>query len=150
MNLLALLINTLLFIGKAPVAPGTIGSIFALIIWWLCNPIPTTFAIIFLILISFLSYYTISITLKHTNEKDPQYIVIDEAIGMWIALLSLGSYRNDIYYIFLAFILFRLLDILKPSIIYRVQLIPGPLGILLDDIIAGIITCLIIVGITTI
>ena len=150
MNSFALLINTFLFIGKAPVVPGTIGSIFALIIWWLCNPISITLVIIFLILISFLSYYTISITLKHTNEKDPQYIVIDEAIGMWIALLSLESYRNDIFYILLAFILFRLLDILKPSLIYRVQLIPGPLGILLDDIIAGIITYLIIVGITTI
>ena len=150
MNSFALLINTFLFIGKAPVAPGTIGSIFALIIWWLCNPISITLAIIFLILISFLSYYTISITLKHTNEKDPQYIVIDEAIGMWIALLSLEASRTDIYYILLAFMLFRSLDILKPSIIYRVQLIPGPRGILLDDIIAGVITYLIIVGIATI
>ena len=50
MNSFALLINTFLFIGKAPVAPGTIGSIFALIIWWLCDPISITLAIIFLIL----------------------------------------------------------------------------------------------------
>ena len=145
MNSFALLINTLLFIGKAPVAPGTIGSIFALIIWWLCNPISITLAIIFLILMSFLSYYTISITLEHTNEKDPQYIVIDEAIGMWIALLFLN---HNIFNMLFAFIIFRLLDIIKPSIIYRVQNFPGACGIILDDIIAGIITYLIIVGIT--
>ena len=148
MNSFALLINTFLFIGKIPVAPGTMGSIFALIIWWICAPIPAMIMVIFLILLSFISYYTITVTLKHTKEKDPQYIVIDEAIGMWIALLSIQSDNPSI--ILIAFILFRLLDILKPSIIYRVQFIPGSLGILLDDIIAGIITCLIIIGITSI
>ena len=147
MNSFALLINTFLFIGKIPAAPGTMGSISALIIWWFCHPIPIKVIIIFLILISLLSYYTISVTLKYSNEKDPQYIVIDEVIGMWIALLSLQPDKSNIYYICSAFILFRLLDIFKPSIIYRVQFIPGPIGILLDDIIAGIITYLIIIGI---
>ena len=148
MNSFALLINTCFFIGKIPVAPGTFGSIFALIAWYLFSFFSTQSIIILLIFIVVLSYYTISITLNHTNDKDPQYIVIDEAIGMWIALLAV--YPNDFFSFFLAFILFRLLDILKPSIIYRVQFFPGALGILFDDIIAGLITYLIITGIALI
>ena len=138
MNSFALLINTCFFSGKIPLAPGTFGSIFALIIWCLVPSFSAQSIIILLIFISVLSYYTISITLNHTDEKDPQYIVIDEAIGMWIALLAV--YPDDFFSLFLAFTLFRLLDILKPSIIYRVQSLPGASGILLDDIIAGLIT----------
>ena len=95
-----------------------------------------------------LSYYTISITLKNTDDKDPQYIVIDEALGMWISVLFIA--RNDFLNIFLAFICFRLLDIIKPSIIYRIQYIKGQWGILADDIIAGIFTCLVFMGITSV
>ena len=69
--------------------------------------------------------------MKLNNVKDPQYIVIDEVIGLWIALFFIPS--NDFINIILAFIIFRLLDILKPSIINRVQNIKGVSGVLLDD-----------------
>ena len=146
MNSFSLLINTCLFIGKIPIAPGTMGSFFALIIWFFLAPSVYSM-IICIILLTILSYYTISTTLLNEEEKDPQFIVIDEAIGIWIALICLPT--NNIFFISLAFILFRLLDILKPSIIFRSQFFPGALGVLLDDIISGIIVCLILLGITS-
>ena len=147
MKLFSSLINTCLFVGLSPLAPGTVGSIFALFVWWFFQP---SFAIliILIIIISLLSYFTILFELTNTNKKDPQYIVVDEAIGMWISVLFLST--NDYVYIIFALILFRLFDILKPSIINRVQNIKGPVGILFDDIIAGLMTCMIIAGISTI
>ena len=147
MNLFDSLINTFFLLGRVPVAPGTIGSIGALIVWFFI-PETSFFVMCYLILsIILLSYFTILDSLKNTDEKDPQHIVIDEVIGMWIALLPLGLHKDNTIIIFLAFILFRFFDIIKPSIIYRSQLIREPLGILMDDVIAGIITCLIIFGI---
>ena len=98
MNFLVSLINTCLFTGKIAKAPGTSGSIFALIIWWVFSPSISSMLIL-LVLITLLSYYTISIALKNTDDKDPQYIVIDEAIGMWISVLFIST--NDFLNIFL-------------------------------------------------
>ena len=130
--------------GKVPIAPGTIGSIFAVIVWFIFSPLLGSLSIILLFLIALLSYFTISFELRNTNEKDPQHIVIDEAIGMWISLLfiSPGNFTN----ITLAFIIFRLLDILKPSIIYYSQSLKEEYGILMDDILSGLITTLIIIN----
>ena len=147
MNLFPSLINTCLFTGKIPVAPGTAGSIFALMIWLSVSPSLASMIVLLTLVIS-LSYYTISFELRNTNLKDPQHIVIDEAIGMWISLLFISS--NDFINIILAFILFRLLDILKPSIINRSQNIRGTGGILSDDIISGLITCMVFWGITSV
>ena len=147
MKLFSSLINTCLFVGLSPLVPGTVGSIFALFLWWFFQPSFTIFITI-IIIISLLSYFTILFELTNTNKKDPQHIVVDEAIGMWISVLFLSA--NDYLHIIFAFILFRLFDILKPSIINRVQNIKGPVGILFDDIIAGLMTCMIIAGISTI
>ena len=143
MKIFSLLINTCLFVGKSSIAPGTLGSIFALLIWLLFSPTLIIMLTVLILVVS-LSYYTISFDLHNSNEKDPQYIVIDEAIGMWISLLFVSS--NNIVNICLAFIVFRLFDILKPSIINRSQNIKGPGGVLLDDIISGFITSLILLG----
>ena len=146
MNFFRSLINTFFFIGKIPFAPGTFGSLLALILWILIKPsllIMTLFLFIFFLL----SYYTILSELNETGEKDPQHIVIDEAIGMWISLLTVNYH---VYAIISAFILFRLLDVFKPSFIFRSQYLKGAWGVLVDDVLAGLITCLIIFGVSSI
>ena len=137
------LFNTFFFSGNSPIAPGTVGSFSALLFWWLFLPSYET-RLVFLILFIFISCFTISFDLQLNNIKDPQYIVIDEVIGLWIALFFIPS--NDFINIILAFIIFRLLDILKPSIINRVQNIKGVSGVLLDDIICGFITSMLLIG----
>ena len=123
MKIFSLLINTCLLVGKSSIVPGTLGSVFALLIWFLFSPSLITMLIV-LVIVTSLSYYTILFELHNSNEKDPQYIVIDEAIGMWISLLFISS--SNFINICLAFIIFRLFDILKPSIINRSQNIQGP------------------------
>ncbi len=146
MNFSRSLINTFFFIGKIPFAPGTFGSLLTLILWILIKP---SLIVMTLILFMFflLSYYTISSELNETGEKDPQHIVIDEAIGMWISLLTINYH---VYAVVLAFILFRLLDIFKPSFIFRSQYLKGAWGVLVDDALAGFITCLIMFGVSSI
>tara|TARA_B110001454_G_C12356160_1_gene282339 strand:- start:221 stop:499 length:279 start_codon:yes stop_codon:yes gene_type:complete len=76
--------------------------------------------------------------------KDPQYIVIDEVVGMMIALFLLPKI---ILAYLLAFLLFRFFDILKPSIIYESQKFDYGIGIILDDVLAGLLTLIILYGI---
>ena len=81
------------------------------------------------------------------NDHDPSEVVIDEAVGMWIALFMLP---HSIAIYSMAFILFRIFDIFKPSFIYRVQNLPSGWGIMMDDVLAGIIAWLICQGLLTI
>ena len=115
MRVFSSLVNTCFLFGKSPIAPGTAGSIFALLVWFIFFPALGETGLLFLFLIIILSYFTISFELENTN-------------------------------IALAFILFRLLDILKPSLINRSQSIKGPGGVLMDDIISGVITSLVFLG----
>ena len=96
-----------------------------------------------LIFIFILAYISTHYSLASFKDKDPQCIVIDEVLGMSIPLTII---YNDLTLFVISFVLFRLLDILKPSIIYYAQNLNGALGILMDDIIAGVITLFIIVN----
>ena len=147
MKFFSLSFNTFFFTGKSPIAPGTVGSFFALLFWLLFLP-SYEVRMLFIILFALISYFTISSELSNNNIKDPQHIVIDEVLGMWIALLFIPS--NNFTNIILAFTIFRLLDIFKPSIIKRVENLEGALGILLDDIICGFITLILLIGLTNI
>ena len=67
--------------------------------------------------------------------KDPQPVVIDEIVGMWISLLLIPP---ETIYILAAFVLFRLFDVIKPFPARQAELLPGGWGIMLDDLFAGI------------
>ena len=128
-----LLFSTFFYVGKIKYAPGTVASFLTLILW--ASLVPEDFLsrfviVLFLILVGFISTEK---SLSFFKGKDPQAIVIDEVVGMSISLLFI----TDIALMLLAFILFRILDILKPSIIYYSQNYKGAQGIMLDDIIAG-------------
>jgi len=131
------------YIGNSKYAPGTITSFCIALIWFF---IPNVFFVQFFVLIFhiiFGFYFCYTFT-SYSDEKDPSYIVIDEVVGMMIALFLLPKIISA--YI-LSFLLFRFLDILKPSIIDRSQAFGYGSGIMLDDIIAGLITFLVIQGI---
>ena len=81
------------------------------------------------------------------DDHDPSEVVIDEVVGMGISLFML-PHSPGLY--FLAFILFRVFDILKPSFIYRIQNLSGGWGIMLDDVLAGLITFALVNGIAII
>jgi phosphatidylglycerophosphatase A len=76
-----------------------------------------------------------TIVARESGRKDPQFVVIDEVAGQWIALLgSRANWRHAL----VALLLFRLFDITKPFPIRRLEDLPGGWGIVFDDVAAGL------------
>jgi len=139
-------VATFFYLGKLPFAPGSWGSLGALLLWLL---LPLTFSVhLSVIIILFvLGVFSSSKMAKYLDDHDPSEVVIDEAVGMGISLFMLP--HNFLLYL-LSFILFRVFDILKPSFIYRIQNLSGGWGIMLDDVLAGLITFVLVNGINII
>ena len=134
-------IATLGGLGKIPIAPGTFGSIFAWFVFiflsHFINMIFLTFAV------GIFSVWICEKITKNLAIKDHKSIVIDELVGTWISLLPVLFVADDRYeriiYAAIAFILFRFFDILKPyPISFFDKEYKNGLGIVLDDVIAGI------------
>lgn len=132
---------TLFGIGKLP-ASGTFGSFFTLLIYFILQKYFNNLTIIILLIfVTLYSLIFLNKTIKNFKQKDPKEIVIDEYIGQMIPLIACG---NNIYLILVAFISFRFFDITKiyPANIF--DKIEGPIGVIGDDIIAGIYSLMII------
>jgi phosphatidylglycerophosphatase A len=133
-------IATLGGIGKIPIAPGTWGSIFAFLVFiYISHYVDMLIVVILSIPFSIWICEKASINLI---EKDHKSIVIDELVGIWIALipaLYLSTQTSRTSYAVFALIFFRLFDILKPfPVSYFDKNFKNGLGIVLDDLIAGI------------
>ena len=135
-------------IGLIGFAPGTFGSIFA---WFLFIYYSHILNMIFMTIWAFfIAIFVCEQVSKDLEQKDDKSIVIDELVGMWIALLP-AVYFADTQYertiiAILALVLFRAFDILKPfPISYFDQRFKNGFGIVIDDVIAGIITILILI-----
>lgn len=120
--------------GYIPFASGTFGSLVALLFYLIPGFENPT---ILLIIISLFSIVGISIGTKFESiyGKDPKQCTIDEMVGMWITLLFIPK---KIWFIIIAFVIWRILDIIKPFPANVAEKIDGGLGIMLDDIIAAI------------
>ena len=124
--------------------PGTMASLITIIIYYLFyNYLNTIFFLFFIILVLFYSFYFLNKTLNQSfSSSDPKEIVVDELIGQSIPLFICG---NNFFLIILSFLLFRLFDISKPwPASYFDLKIKNATGVIMDDIIAGIYTFLII------
>jgi phosphatidylglycerophosphatase A len=123
-----------LFSGYSPVASGTVGSAVAVAIYFLPG-----FEQPFIILPVGFFVFLAGIHVAHRMEQhyghDPAEVTIDEIVGMWISLLLLPK---SLLVALCAFILFRLFDILKPFPARRFDNARGGIGIMMDDVIAGI------------
>ena len=125
-------------IGHLPIAPGTWGSLVAIIGWWLWLQYLDPLVFIVLIIAIFtIGVFATNTIIDHTGEKDPSRVIIDEVAGQWLGLLILP---DGMLYIGGAFFLFRFLDILKPWPIRQMELFPKGWGVMLDDILAGLLT----------
>jgi len=140
-------IATIFGIGYLRPAPGTWGSLFALVLAIL---LVETFGVIgflfALVSICVFGWWATSKYLQQIKTKDPSEVVIDELIGQWIAILPIAMavfYFNleslDLWPGWISsFLFFRLFDILKPSLIGWADKKNGTLGVMLDDIFAGV------------
>lgn len=127
------------YTGYFPVASGTVGSIAAIIIYLI--PGFEELIIIIPATISFM-IYGIYLGTKFEAEygKDPAQCTIDEVVGTWISLIALPK---TIWIITAAFFLWRILDIVKPPPARNLEKLKGGLGIMIDDVVSGIYTLII-------
>ena len=127
--------------GYIPKSPGTMGSLAAVIAWIVMAPVDLVHSILCIVALGFIGYlastYAISLSRGGTDHQitDPQWIVIDEWCGMWIALVCCPE--QNFKWIGLAFCLFRLFDISKIGPVRWAERAPGALGVMLDDVVAG-------------
>jgi phosphatidylglycerophosphatase A len=133
-------LSTFFYLGYLPLIPGTFGSLVGILLFYLVKNnqlayISVTFALMIL------GFILSSKAEKIFNQKDPRPVVIDEVVGILLSLLFLPS---DIKLVVTGFVLFRLLDALKPYPVNRLEKLPGGWGIMLDDIVAGLYTNIIL------
>lgn len=139
MNKLAKLIATGLGSGYTPVAPGTAGAALAAIITYFIA-IYASFSTLNILLIALSIIFTIlgiwsANVLQDEWGHDPGKIVVDEMVGIWISMMFIPF---SLVNLLLAFGLFRLYDIWKPWIVKKAEDLDGGLGVMADDIVAGV------------
>ena len=128
-----------LYTGYFPKASGTVGALLAALIYITIHQVFGSYGVIANgVLVALLVYPAIRLgdyAERYFNTKDPQEVVLDEMLGLWVTMLF---HSFSMIVVVLGFFLFRLFDIIKPFPIRRFEHLHGGLGIMLDDIIAGI------------
>ncbi|WP_272004315.1 phosphatidylglycerophosphatase A family protein [Roseovarius sp. ZX-A-9] len=134
-------------VGHLRPAPGTWGSLIALPMAWLIHVIGGPWLLAIAIIAAFImGIWATSQVTRGSENHDPSEVVIDEVAGQWIALLplSFGAWHAGAAITALwpgwvaAFLLFRLFDIAKPSLVGWADRRNDALGVMLDDVIAGV------------
>jgi phosphatidylglycerophosphatase A len=141
-TLWAFTVATFFGAGYGKPGPGTWGSAAAVLLWvayaWGLHPaLPElTIALAAGIVISIaVGVPAATIAARESGRKDPQFVVIDEVAGQWIALLGCPI---DWKHALLCFVLFRLFDITKPLPVRQLENLPEGWGIVFDDVAAGL------------
>ncbi|OQX75375.1 MAG: hypothetical protein B6D64_11740 [Bacteroidetes bacterium 4484_276] len=144
------IIATGLGTGYAPLAPGTVGSMLGILLFYLFNYTLNSFNIELRLVLSLNLFAIISVlvfgvfSIKNVHaiwEHDASKIVIDEIVGVWIAVFAMPFQWQ--YYLY-ALLLFRFFDITKPLYIRRLDNMGGDWSVMLDDVLAGIYSLIVL------
>ncbi|GAA9450288.1 phosphatidylglycerophosphatase A [Helicobacter pylori] len=128
---------TLFFSGYSKKAPGTVGSLVALLLGLPVLIFSANTLFLAAILIGLIAIAQIDKEEEESKIHDSSYIVIDELVGMWLAMAISGLSLAGVV---LSFIFFRIYDITKPSLIGKIDKeVKGGLGVVADDALAGVL-----------
>ncbi len=128
---------TLFFSGYSKKAPGTIGSLVALLLGLPILIFSANTLFLGAVFIGLIAIAQIDKEEEESKIHDSSYIVIDELVGMWLAMAISGL---SLAGVILSFIFFRIYDITKPSLIGRIDKeVKGGLGVVADDALAGVL-----------
>ncbi len=127
--------------GKAPVGPGTAGSVLGLAFWWwwFRQAEPGVYAALMLIGV-WLAVRVTGEAARLMGEKDPSCVVLDEMAAIPVALMGVGESAGW-WVVALGFVWFRVFDIVKPPPVRWVERLPAGWGIVADDVVAGLYAC---------
>lgn len=143
---LSKIIATFFGLGYAPIAPGTFGALGGFIISFILLKTGLDFKSfhflhVFLIFVSFFAGIFACKRLSSQWGHDPSKVVIDETLGFWVSILFLPL---NVQTLIGGFVLFRFFDILKPFGIRKIDRLSTPYAVMLDDVVAGIYTNIIL------
>ncbi|MGL2480869.1 phosphatidylglycerophosphatase A [Helicobacter pylori] len=128
---------TLFFSGYSKKAPGTIGSLVALLLGLPVLIFSANTLFLGAIFVGLIAITQIDKEEEESKRHDSSYIVIDELVGMWLAMAISGL---SLAGVILSFIFFRIYDITKPSLIGKIDKeVKGGLGVVADDALAGVL-----------
>ncbi len=133
--------------GYSPVASGTVGSLVTAVALWLL-PLTRPRMVVALVVVTVLGIWAGSRVERALGRKDPGVIVIDEVAGMLLSVVLLPL-PLSIPVLVAAFLLFRLFDIWKPFPARESQALTGGMGVMVDDLIAGFYTLVLVMGART-
>jgi phosphatidylglycerophosphatase A len=124
--------------GLSPAAPGTAGSLAAVLPWLALRELPLPYYALAIIAGFAIGVWACDWVVKALQIADPGVAVWDEFVGLWIALVPLLWWPAAWWWVFAGFILFRIFDIWKPwPVSWADRNVGGGLGVMLDDVIAG-------------
>lgn len=132
---LSILVSSFFYLGYSPVAPGTVGTLGAVILFYVISGFSHAFYLFFIVVLIIFSVWVSEVARIRLGDSDPSRIVIDEVCGFLVTMILIPP---SIINIALGFLLFRFFDILKPPPIRRSETLPGGLAIVADDVLAGI------------
>ena len=123
--------------GFAPKAPGTVGSLAAVVVWWfVLTPLPVWGQLAGILAVTVLGTWLTARVQRRYGVTDPSSIVVDEFAGQWLALLSAPA---NPWAVLAGFALFRLFDIWKPWPVGMLERrVDGAFGVMVDDLAAGL------------
>jgi phosphatidylglycerophosphatase A len=140
----ALVIATALGAGYSPIASGTAGSAVALLILWLV-PFSRVGLVVFFVVVTVAGTWAAHVAEAAVGSKDPGVIVIDEVAGMTLSVLALPL-PLTVPVLVVGFVMFRIFDVVKPFPAGRSQALRGGVGVMIDDIIAGLYALILLVA----
>lgn len=142
MKKMAELLLTGFYFGKSKIMPGTCGTLWGIPLAYALAQLPQMLSLGLIIVLVIFGIYLIDMYSSVKGKEDAPEIVIDEIVGFAVAMALVP--QVPVYYI-LAFLVFRTLDIVKPyPISYLDQRLKGGFGVMLDDVVAGMITNLVL------
>lgn len=130
--------------GLSPRAPGTAGTVLAAILWWLLAPESLNLYFLVLVVLILVGVWVSGRTARDLGEHDHGGIVIDEWAGFWLAMTAIPVQWP---WLLAGFVLFRFFDVVKPwPIRWLDRHVHGGWGIMVDDLVAGFFTWLLLFG----
>jgi phosphatidylglycerophosphatase A len=131
----AMALATCGYIGYIPIAPGTFGSAAGLLLYLVLNRMPPVVTVVAILVLFAVGVWSGSIAERELGGTDPGPVVLDEVIGM---LITLAFVPVNLTGVFVAFIVFRAMDVVKPWPSRSFEALHGGLGIMADDAMAAV------------
>ena len=129
------LVATAFGAGYSPLVPGTAGSAVGVVTFLALHRLAEPLQVLVTLVVFGVGVVAATHTAMLVGKKDPGIVVIDEVVGQWVSLLFLPFTPLTL---FVGFVLFRIMDIVKPWPARDFEALPGGLGIMADDVMAGI------------